>query len=255
MKLTLASQAEVGNFQGLLVSLDGTTGQLMPPAAQFHIHNFKTGKAEVYFLPQISGLTISESAHGKPGASGKMGTWRCKVLAASRDEHDALVETLQQAGIDFRPGTPFEIPSSKVAEAPPYFLVEVTSEIDKYQKRAIAKILFNFIIFYLGSDEALQSRWDFLRNYVRHGEGEIKARLSQRPFWTGQETDEFRFHDDSINVRVENLDGNIVGAIQFYNLHTYEMILAENASLGPNQEIGRRFTPGKLPVVGKKLAI
>jgi hypothetical protein len=39
-----------------------------------------------------------------------------------------------------------------------------------------------------------------------------------------------RIPDDSINVRIDNLDGLIVGAIQFYNLHTYdEMILVEKS--------------------------
>ena len=95
-------------------------------------------------------------------------------------------------------------------------------------------------------------RWDFLRRFVLTGEGEIKARLSDRPFWTGQETDQLCFQDDSINVRIENLDGNIVGAIQFYNLHTYEMILVENDSLRPDQEIGRRYTPGEPPLLGEK---
>jgi hypothetical protein len=42
-------------------------------------------------------------------------------------------------------------------------------------------------------------------------------------------------------VRIENLDGHIIGAIQSYNLHTYEMILVENDTLGPGQEIGRRY--------------
>ncbi len=53
-------------------------------------------------------------------------------------------------------------------------------------------------------------------------------------------------------MRIENLDGNIVGAIQFYNLHTYEMILVENDSLRPDQEIGRRYRPGEPPLPGRK---
>jgi hypothetical protein len=110
----------------------------------------------------------------------------------------------------------------------------------------------NFVAFHLGRDEALRPRWDFLRRYVRNGGGEIKARLSRRPCWTGQETDELRFRDDSINVRIENLDGNIVGAIQFYNLHTYEMILVENDSPGRAQGIGRQYTAGELPLECEK---
>jgi|SRR5712664_1514728 len=38
VSLALADATEAGAFQGLRVSVDGTTGQLMRPAAQFHIH-------------------------------------------------------------------------------------------------------------------------------------------------------------------------------------------------------------------------
>ncbi len=252
VRLAFADPAEAGAFQGLRVALDGTTGQLMPFTVQFHIHNFRTGKDEVYFLSRIAGLTLPEADYGKPGADGEKGTWRCKILAPSREAYDAMVEALQSSGIAFRPGTPFQNPWAAETAAPSSLLVEITSEIEKPHKRAIAKILMNFVAFHLGRDEALRPRWDFLRCYVRNAAGEIKARLSQRPFWTGQETDELRLRDDSINVRIENLDGNIVGAIQFYNLYTYEMILVENESLGTAQEIGRRYTPDELPLEGEK---
>jgi hypothetical protein len=146
-----------------------------------------------------------------------------------------MVEALQRTGIDFRPGTPFQNPWGPESGEPSSFLVGITTEVDKPHKRAIAKILMNFVAFHLGDDEVLAPRWDFLRRYIRYGEAEIKARLSH-----------------SINVRIENLDGNVVGAIQFYNLHTYEMILIENDALHPNQEIGRRYIPGQLLVLGEK---
>jgi hypothetical protein len=57
-------------------------------------------------------------------------------------------------------------------------LVEISGVIDKPHKRAIAKILMNFVAFHLGRDEARGPRWNFLRRYVRNGESEIKARLS-----------------------------------------------------------------------------
>jgi hypothetical protein len=252
LSLTLADPAEAGDFVGLRVAVDGTTGQLMPPGGQFHVHNFRTGKDEVYFLRQIAGLTLPEADYGKPATNGEKGTWKCKILAPSREAHDAMVEALQRAGIDFRPGTPFQSPWGSESGDPSSFLVEIASEVDKPHKRAIAKIIMNFVAFHLGREEVFGPRWDFLRRYIRYGEGEIKARLSHRPFWTGQETEQLRFRDDSINVRIENLDGNVVGAIQFYNLHTYEMILIESDALRPDQEIGRRYTPGELPVLGEK---
>lgn len=254
VSLALADPSETGAFQGLRVALDGTTGQLMPPAVQFHIRNFTTSKDEVYFLSQIAGLVLPEADYGKPGADGEACTWRCKILAPSREAHDSMVEELHRVGINFRPGVPLQNPWAETT-APSKFLVEITSEIDKPHKRAIAKILMNFVAFHFGREEALRPRWDFLRRYVRNGEGEIKARLSSKPFWTGQETEELRFHDDSINVRIENLDGNIVGAIQFYNLHTYEMILVEHCALDTSQEIGRRYTPGDIPMKAEKRAI
>jgi hypothetical protein len=252
VRLTLADAAEAGEFIGLRVSLDGTTRQLMPPAAQFHIHNFKTGEDEVYFMPQIAALVLPEEDYGKPGENGKKGSWRCQVRARSQQAHDAMVEALQRAGINFKPGTPLQIPLAFETGDPPSFLVEITSVIDKPHKRAIAKIFMNFVAFYLGRDEALKPRWDFLRNYVRNGEGEVKARLSNRPFWTGDETEELRLPDDSISVRIENLNGSIIGAIEFYDLPIYEMILVEKDGLAPEQEIARRFTPGQLPLAGEK---
>jgi hypothetical protein len=252
LSLSLANAAEAGDFLDLRVSVDGTTGRLMPIAAQFHVHNFRMGGDEVYFLPQIAGLTLPVADYGRPGTDDEKGTWRCKILAASQEEHDAMVDALQRAGIDFRPGRRFQIPWNPEPREQPSFLVKIESEVDKPHKRAIAKILINFVAFHLGCAEALAPRWDFLRRYVRTGEGEIKARLSDRPFWTGQETDRLRFPNDSINVRIENLGENIVGAIQFYNLHTYEMILAENESLRPGQEIGRRYTPNQRPLPCEK---
>ena len=166
-----------------------------------------------------------------------------------------MVEALQRARIDFKPGAPFQNPWRSSSDEPLSFLVAIASVVDKPHKRAIAKILMNFVAFHLDRKEVLGPRWEFLRRYIRFGEGEIKARLSHCPFWTGQETDHLRFQDDSINVRIENLNGNVVGAVQFYNLHTYQMILIESDALYPDQEIGCRYTPGKLPISGEKRPI
>jgi HNH endonuclease len=248
LNLTLADPLEAGEFAGLRVAVDGTTGRLMPPAAQFHIHNFQTGKDEVYFLSQIAGLTLKEVDYGKPGTSNEKGTWRCKILAPSREAHDEMVETLQGIGIDFKPGAAFQNPWSAESTEQLSFLVKAEAEFDKPHKRALAKILMNFVAFYLGCEEALAPRWDLLRRYVRFGEGEMKARISHRAR-NGHVTDQLRFpDDDSINVRITNLDGHIVGAIQFYCLHIYEMILAEKDSLRADQEIGIRYIPGEPPL-------
>lgn len=155
---------------------------------------------------------------------------------------------------DYKRGNPFNAPFLDNSEEAgrQSVAVVIEGEIDTLHKRAIAKILMNFVTFYIVRTDALKPRWDFLRRYVRNGEGEIKARISKKPFWTGQETDALRLSDDSINVRIENLEGDIVGTIQFYNQLTYEMILVEGDALSPDKEVAYRFTPGKVPTRGAK---
>jgi len=82
VSLTLADAAEAGDFLGMRVAVDGTNGRLMPIAPQFHVHNFRTGKDEVYFLPEIAGLTLLAADYGRPGTDGERGTWRCKNTCA-----------------------------------------------------------------------------------------------------------------------------------------------------------------------------
>ena len=233
---------------------EGAAVPAHPPISSFIISG--QAKTRSTSCARSAGLTLPEADYGKLGTNGEKGTWKSKILAPSRAAPDAMVEALQRsrdrlADLALLSRTPGSLKSGEAQS----FLVEIASEVDKPHKQAIAKILMNFATFHLGREEVLGPRWEFLRRYIRYGEGEIEARLSERPFWTGQETEELRFRGDSINVQIENLNGHIVGAIQFYNLHTYEMILAENASLGPDQEIGRRFTSGALPVEDEKRLI
>jgi hypothetical protein len=254
LEISLAEGAEAGPFAGLRVSVDGTTGKLMKPRAQFHAFNFQTQKNEVYFIEQIPGLVLPEAIYGLPGKDGMKGTWRAKTFAASKEEYDGLVAALRAAGIDFQSGELFHMPEATTVEGgiEPTFLVYVEGEVDPSHKRALAKILMNLVAWTLGCDEASKARWDFLRNYVRRGRGMISSRMSERPFWDGQETETLRFADDSIDIRIENSDANIIGSIQFYGRFIYQLILAEADALPTGAEIGYRFTPGSEPIPGEK---
>jgi hypothetical protein len=255
LEITLADDPENGPYAGLKVFIDGQTGQLMLPRPQFHVFNFKTNKNEVYFLEDISGLTLPDDIYGSPGKDGVPGTWKMKAFGATKEEYESLIAALQANGIEFRAGAPFE-PLAGIQDASgglPTALVAVEGEVDAVHRRALAKILMNFVTWTLAAEEALQPRWDFLRKYVRYGEGEIKWRMSPRPFWDGQETDTLSFVDDSIDVRIENLGTNIVGSIRFYARETYQLILGENEALPPHAQVGCRFTPGIEPIPGAKL--
>jgi hypothetical protein len=182
---------------------------------------------------QIRGLKLSEEAYGK------LGERQYRVFAASQQEHDAIIEELREAGISYREKGRFQ----------PDFLQDKkpgeTTELAK--KRALVKMLFNYATYCLGPSETLKPEWDKARLFVRFAGETLRARISTKPFWDGQETENWRFEDNSYNLRLENLNGNVVGVIQLFNLLTYEFILAENYSLAPEQEIAHRFTPGEEP--------
>lgn len=249
VNITLADQAEVGAFKGTRVSVDGTNDKLMPIPTQFHVRNFTTGKDEVYFLPEIKGLALPEQHYGRPGVDGKKGTWQCRVVAMSEDAHDTMVAELKSAGINFTPGVPYQLPEYMETETPTSLLVEINYEIDNTHKRAVAKILMNFIAFYLGRDESLRSRWNFLRRYVRYAEGEIKARLSKQPFRNSDEANKLGPPERRINIRIENLNGNIIGAVQFYNTEIIEMIISENEKLSQNNEFSYAYIYNNCPII------
>jgi hypothetical protein len=252
LEITLAEGPETGEFAGLRVSVDGTTGTLMEFRPQFHVLNLESLQNEVYFPEQISGLSLPEPVYGTLTRDGIKGTRRIKAFGPTKEAHDELVAQLNTVGIPFEAGEPFHKPEINGDGKRLTLPVVIAGEVDTLHKRALAKILMNFIAWTLGHEEALRPRWNFLRNYVRRADGLIKTRMNDGPFWNGQETETRRLADDSIDIRIENRDCNIVGAIRFYGRPAYEMILAEVESLSPAEEIGFRFTPGSAPIRGER---
>ncbi len=244
LQFSISENEEAGEFGGVMVKgVDGTTGKLLPPIAQFHALNITTGQYDKFSKEQIRGLKLPEEVYGKPTER------KYRVIAASQEEHDAVVQELRNAGIPYREKGRFQPPFLQTEKPGETIELEVKIEgtIDDAKKRALVKILFNFATYYLGPSETLKTEWDKARRFVRFGGETLKARVSDKPFWDGQETKNLRFEDDSYNLRIENLDGNVVGVIQLFNLLTYEFILAENYSLSAEQEIAYRFTPGQEP--------
>jgi hypothetical protein len=253
--ITLDEGPETGRFVGARVAIDGTTGTLMELLPQFVIFNFQTQQWESYSVSDVPKLELVKEVYGEPGKDGAKGTWKCKILTLSQREHDAIVEALRMMGIDYKAGgESFHLPETADGSQPELAVV-IQGQVDKLHKRALAKIFMNLVAYHLGCGEALLARWDFLRNYVLKGEGEIAARLTEEPFWTGLETATRRLIDDSIDVRVANLDHKgpkVVGSIRFYSSHTYELVLVEGDFLAADSEFAYRFTSGKPPVLGEK---
>ncbi len=246
LRFTLADETEAGDFVGAaLLGVDPTSNQLMPLATQLRIKNLQTGETDIFVRSQLDAIALPVEVYGEPGKR------ELAIYAPSKDEHDVFLAELNLAGFDMRMEgvTLGGITPSIDANGVETLGVHIEGTFDQTHRRALAKILVNFATFYLGREVVDCANWGALKKFVRYGEGELAVRLSNRPFWTGQETDSQRFRD-AINIRLENHQRGIVGAIQFYNQATYELLLIENAAL--IKEVAARFADGEEPSLGAR---
>ena len=260
LHITLEAGPETGQFAGMKVAIDGTSGELMKPKAQFLILNQKTEIEEVYFKHQLIGLKLPEDIYGKPGDSSIRGTWTCSVIAPSKDEYNEFVADLNANGIAFVPYEPFLIPEPTVPDSSGKHSVplSIKGEIRLEHRQAHAKIFLNFIAKYLGYDEVIKPDWDFLRHYARFGEGVIKYRATEDPLLSSEKEDKLRsLIGESIVIQIQNIKGHVIGTIRFYGNQTYQYILRENAAVPDEHEFGFIFIDGKRPtplITGKNLS-
>jgi len=253
LKVMLAPGDEVGDFAGVITGgIDGTTGRVLPPPPQLHVLNRKSGQKEVFFARDLPTLVLDESAYGTASAPGQSGMRTWWVLGNNAAEFEIFVVALKRRFPHFEIAARFQPPafaSLQDDQEQSTLPIMVEGTIDALQKRAIAKVLFNFTAKYVGTSEVRRPEWDKARNFIRYGNGSLKLWLTQEPFWSAQETNDFRFEDDSINIRVENGSANVIGLVQFYNLFTYHIVLAQEHQL--EHPVAMRFTPGMKPMTGE----
>ena len=220
----------------------------MPIVTQLKVLNRKTEEFDVFFRTNVGSFDLPEETYGKAGAR------QIKIFAPSTQERDAFIDELRDTGIEIIVGKSFELPSSIANAADDGKLtlpIFIEGELDDTYKRALAKILVNFAAKYMGYNEVQKLNWNAVKRYIRFGEGVMAARISNNPFWTGQETANNRYPNDSINVRIGIHERGLLGVIQFYNQNTYELILIEGYAVTLEKEVAYRFTPGQKPIHGR----
>ena len=238
----LPDTPEMGANAGVLVWIDGTTGKIREPLPQVHFKNEETAKYEVVRGWDLAGLDWKARGYSDKNL---------KIFASSAEEHDRIVQSLKDVGINFIKHAQIENPFEGAQGSDQQFDVQIEGIIDHEIKRALLKILMNFAAKFIGCDEVLKSEWDKSREYVRFNGEPIPARISTKHFW-GEESHDLRFEDDSYNIRVENVGADVIGVIQFFNLNTYEFKMVENYNIPHGKEIAARFTPDKEPDFGFK---
>jgi hypothetical protein len=249
LRISLADEHESGGFLGArLEGIDPTNRQLMPISTQLQIRNLTTGKIEVFLRADRQGLSLPTEIFGNPGER------ELVVYAPNKEEHDAFIAELNHAGFDIRMdgASMIGINPSIDENGNETIGVYIEGTFDQLHRRALAKLFVNFAAFYLGISTVNSSEWTPIKRFVRFGQGQIGARISNKPFWIGQETDTLRFRD-AINIRLENHEKGIVGVIQFYNRITYELLLIDDYFL--NNEIAARFEDGIEPMFGARFPL
>lgn len=248
LEFRLGDEEEMGMFSGArLAGVDSKTGHILPPYPQFQILNKQTDKYDVFGLDEIKDLNLPEDVYGIAG------TRKTKLFAPTEKEYETLVEELKKIGIDSSKNEKHRAPFIEGKEEGDKITIPVSVDgtIDSTIKRAIVKILLNFVAKYIGEDEVLKPEWDKARNYVRNDAEPLLGRLDNKPFW-GEETDTLRLVGDSFNILIDNEGKNVVGKLQAYNFYTYIFILAENYNLPEDKGRAARFTRDKLPMFAEK---
>lgn len=241
LMITLPKTQEFGEWGGVIVWVDGRTGQVMPPLPQVH---FKNSNGEYIPILEFELENLDWRSKGYIDKD-------IKIFASSKEKHDELIDKLKKIGINYKlksTSKPNFIENYKDKKMP----VNIQGTIDHTIKRALAKILFNFSAKYIGYDEVMKPEWNKARDYIRFNQEPIKVRVLNEPFW-GEESTNVRYFDNAYNIRVENSENNLVGVIQFFNLFLYEFILVENYNIPATKQVAARFAPGQEPVFGKKM--
>ncbi len=244
IKLLLGRFPKLEKFEGAAVWIDGTTGKIMPPDAQVHFKNEK-GEYEIFFKHQLPELDWKAQKLSDKGL---------KLYASSPESYSELITELGRIGINYVEKESFIFSAEGSDEETLSGEIQIEGTVDARYRRAMAKILLNFAAKYIGAEEIFKNPWEQARRFVRYGDNPLRARAHTGPFWV-QESQNRRFEDRGYNLRIECIDGNTVGSLQFFNLYTHQIILAEDYCLDPEKEIAMRFVPDTEPLRAKKRRI
>lgn len=174
-------------------------------------------------------------------------------MVGDPEEMRYLYERLQERGMKFI--KPFEYKMlSEVMPKEGQVLVETTGLVDNTIKRAITKILFNFVAYYIGTDVVVSPEWNMAREYIRNGIGRLECDVKRGVFWD-IETEHIHLEPPGTNIRIENKNGSVWGYIQFFNMMIYEVKLASGYTIPENKLIGGKFSHGEEPLILKPIRI
>ena len=112
------------------------------------------------------------------------------------------------------------------------FLCEVERDVDVVIFRAIAKIGFNYLAYWEGTDFVIHNSFDLIRNYIMRGEkSDIPLRGMQKgPFFSDEKCSNKKRLGHIIAINWESNERSLIAQISLFNLMIYFIRLAKDAS-------------------------
>lgn len=226
------------------------------PEMKFRM-NGKTGKVE----PESSYVLINKKTKQKFEVNRNnvdhfdINPWLRKKLSiemvGKESEMRHLSKRLRKRGLKLKSASSFKNIVDVLPESG-QVLIQMTGVIDALTKRAIAKILLNYLAFYLGPELVLKPDFDAIREFIRSGEGSIIFRVKVGIFWDYESETQRMIIPVGVNIKIENLEEGLVGFIQIFDMAIYEIVLAKT-SVPDSSLIGHRFVSGRRPMLHKSI--
>ncbi|HAB54090.1 MAG TPA: hypothetical protein DCE80_18240 [Ignavibacteriales bacterium] len=146
-----------------------------------------------------------------------------KVLACDPDDAKKI---LNEKGFVIENFRDIEIPNDFNDK----FLCEVERDVDDTVFRAIAKIGFNYLAYWEGTDFVIQSSFDPIRKYIRCGKKpDIPLRGMQKgPFFSDEKYSSKKRLGHIIAINWESNERSLVARISLFNFMTYIIRLAKD---------------------------
>jgi len=174
-------------------------------------------------------------------------------LSGEKDKLEKMYDRLIARGLKFT--TPFTYTElAPLMGDRKQVLLETTGLVDATTKRGIAKILFNFVAFYMGEGIVLNPKWDAARAFIRYGTDELPIKTKTGTFWD-METEHVKLKPSGTNIKIENtVNGTVLGFAQLFDMMIYEVELAKDI-LPEDKLIGGKFCDGMEPILLRPLRI
>ncbi|MFA5995575.1 MAG: HNH endonuclease [Patescibacteria group bacterium] len=237
MAISAPKTPEMREYGGVLLWIDGTTGNIMTPISQVHLKHIYTHEYNIFVEPELENLDWK----GK-----NLSPKEAKIFGSDTDR-TRLLAKLKTVGIDIQKPQDME---PLHFDGTTSMNVRIYGEINKRLQRAFAKILFNFTAHYIGYNEVMKQEWNAARQFIRYGIGTLSYYPhTGRPFW-GNETERIRLSNAGYNVAVRNEGGSVCGYLQMFNLFIHQFTLVTKYKVTPEQSM--RFEPGYSPIYSFK---